>query len=191
MVRKGATVETCENSKDLVKERNQGPREESTEPVCGEAEFRHDPGSVGAQVGTNTCGERRNFIRCEAVEEEVGHDKVIGCRRRLPCADVSDLDVNAAAVMSGAAHEFGEHGRAGVDSADTDRRIFGQQARGESAVAIAQDQRPAVMVEAVKKRASAPPEKRPEGQPLHPAIDASEAIEIGRRRRGWVNLDRR
>ena len=139
VVGKGANSETGENSEGPVKKRDQRLGNESSEAVRGEAEFRNNPGSTGLQVVTNPEGKRGNFISGEAVEKEVGHDQVIGCRRRFPCADVGNLDVNAVGLRAGAASEFREHGRTGVDSVDNDGRIFGQQAGNESAVAIAQD----------------------------------------------------
>jgi hypothetical protein len=158
VIGKSADGETCEGSEGVVEKCNEWPRKESAVAVCGEVEFRHQPGRAGPHVRSKPRGERFDFIGEQAVEEEVGYDQVIVWRGRLKCADVRDLDLDAVAVGAGPARELGQHGRTGVDSVDEDCGIVCEQACSEPAVAIAQDESPAMVREAVKKRTSAPRE---------------------------------
>ena len=106
---------------------------------------------------------------------------------RLPVSHVGQADVHAIRISTGAAEKGVEHGGAGVDGVDADGGIGTQQAGGEAAVTVAEDEGTAGLGKTAQEGAPGEGEPGAEAEELHPAIEAGESVEIW----GPIHLRRR
>jgi len=120
-----------------------------------------------------------DFSICQAIEKEVCGNQIVVRSRGTECPSVRDVDADA--MRRCAARELAQHGLAGVDGVDHDGRIRMEQARREAAISIAEDETIATLAQPGEKCAAATLEERTEGEPLHPAVDAGDIVEIRRR----------
>ena len=99
------------------------------------------------------------------------------------------VGADAGGVGAGATDQCLEHGGAGIDGVDVDAGVGAEQAGGEAAVAVAEDESAAGGGELIEEGESGSGEERAEGDPLHPTIEAGEGIEVGGR--GHLTMSRR
>ena len=85
---------------------------------------------------------------------------------------------------SGAAEEGRKHGGASVDGVYVDSGVLLEEAGGEAAVPVAQDECATGCGGLVQECSAGPGEKGAEGEQFHPAIEIGEAVEVG----GGVHL---
>ena len=122
--------------------------------------------------------QRLNLFCGQAVEIEMGDDKVVGVGGWLPLAGVCEVSLDAGCVSAGAAEQGIEHGGTGVDGVDLNGWVGAEQALSEASVAVADNKGAATIAEIRQECAADSVEPRTEGQVFHPAIDWREPIEV-------------
>lgn len=127
------------------------------------------------------CNESIEVGLSEAVEEEVGGDKIIGaCKRKSQGIAVMDAQarVSVGSRRFRALPEELKHGDARVDRIGSKMRVVREQLGEKAAVAVAQDQCAATIAELRKEVSAAPFKRSTERQVLEPAIRAGDEIEV-------------
>lgn len=81
-------------------------------------------------------------------------------------------------IGSCAAGKFAEHSVAGVNGVDGDAGIVVQKPGCEAAIAIPKDQGGSTVGEGGQKSTTASGQEGAEREPLHPAVDVGEAVEV-------------
>jgi hypothetical protein len=179
--------ETGEEAEGAVEGGDKGAGDEAAEGVWGDGELGDYPLGLGSGCDAEGCGEEVDLGGGEAVEEEVGDDEVVRRVGRVESAGVGLVGADTRAVAAGALEQGAEHGGAGVDGVDLDQRIGAEKAGGEAAVAVAEDEGVVDGGGFGEEGAAGSGEPGAEGEELHPAIKAGEAVEIrGTRKRVLV-----
>ena len=122
----------------------------------------------------------------EAVEEEVRDDEVwfsfgIGWDFNLECGALERGETSGGVGdgAQAAAAKFVEHGGAGVGGDSGALRVAEEELLEETAVAVAEDERVARVVELIEEERAGALQQRAEGEVLAPAVDRGDAIEVG------------
>ena len=170
--------------KGLVEDVDQRFRDEAAEGSRGNRKVGYEPKAVGVNVGTKVggkpLGQGRDFLRGQAVEEEVCGDQIVcSVGAGLPVTEIGRFVGKSAPIGSGRSFERTEHPGTDVDSVDRNPSVRAEQGAGKTPVPVAQDKRAAAVLELRQVMDAGLLEDGAEGEVFEPAVGTSQAVEIG------------
>lgn len=185
VVRQVRYAKAREEAEAEIERADENPRGKAHE-AGGDAEVGDEPECVGCKVLVEELRECVQVGLSEAVEKEVGDDKVVGASGG-EVADVGDLgaQTRGGGGVGGvsSAGEEREHRGADVDGVDVELGVVREEAGGEAAIAIAKDESTAAPGECGQEVVAAADERGAERGVLEPAIGLGDEIEAPVHRR--------
>ena len=144
--------------------------------------FGNQPSGVWRDMGANPEYQVGRFCRAEAIKKEMRHDQVVVAKTRREASGIRAKcsHTRLRALPRCSRLEQAQHGRAGIDGVDLHGLIAVEQARCETAVAVADDQRLPRKCQRRQMDEAASLEHRAEGEILHWPIYARDTIEACR-----------
>ncbi len=185
-----ANREPGEQTEDGVKGRDDALGETSLNHArTRHLEFRDEPSGSGYELRPQAGDEAVGFGLGQAVEKEVRDDEVVAGGWRAKDARIGTGCGQAVqvALFCDAFAEQVEHRRRSVDGISPQIGRGGEQAGQETAISIAEDQSAASGEERGNVMESAALQQRAEGEILHGAVEASDAVET--RRAGQAEIE--
>lgn len=181
MVGEASSAEAGEDTEGEVEGADDDAGREAHRPGW-DTEVGDHPEGVKGERWNDTSDERFEFELREAVEKEVGGDQVIlSVGSKGESVGVLSLEANCRVEGAGPATlaKQMDHGGAGVDGVGVDTGIGGHQGSEETAISIAEDERPLLMEQAREKVQAAAFESTAEGEVFEPTIRTGDEIEVG------------
>lgn len=174
-------AEAGEQAEGGVERRNVEAGEGAKERAGGEGEVADEPERAGCELRGHARGEGVDVGLREAVEEEV-RDYEVSCGRRVEleggALQGGEASEGVGDGCKAAAENFVEHGGADVDCDGGALRVAEEELLEEAAVAIAEHECAARIIELVEKTGAGALQQRAKGDVLAPAVDRGDAIEV-------------
>jgi len=180
VVGEAVNAEIGEQAEGVIKKCDQGRSNRTAKTAWRNGEVGDDPKGIRGGRGDQPVGQIGDFLGSQAVEKEMGNDKVIlDFSFRAPVADVGNFDGDAVAVPACLFLQRTKHLPAGVDCADLDFWISAEQAGSEAAIAVAQNQGVPAPGKFSEKVSASELKKWAEAQIFEPSVGSCQMIEIG------------
>jgi len=182
VVREPVDAEPGEDAEDEVEAADEQARGE-THRAAGDAEVGDEPEGAGCEPERCFGDEFFELRLGEAVEEEVGDDKVVSRGRgdgeiaEGICVAGLQAEAGVSGRLFAAATEESEHGGAAVDGIRGECAVLGKERGEEAAVAVAKDEGAGAAGEAGKEVKTAVFESAAEGEVFEPAVGAGDTVE--------------
>lgn len=140
MVGQAASLEAGEAAKGPIESGDQRSSYRAAIPPGWHGEFRNNPDSVFDACTLQMRCKVPHLVYGQAIEKEVRHDEVIVTTDRFESTSICKVHAQASAIGAGATLKFCKHCCAGIDGINSNAPILSEQARGKSAVAVADNE---------------------------------------------------